>query len=238
MNMEIHRYQMEDERQPHLYLHQPDAAQGKPKIIGDIGVNSAYIDPGDSCLSIRHGSCALIVLTNGTSSFAVHLLSSRSTPQLMDVFGRIKQQLGGAVKAKLYQEDIDTKASADNEDLQGYISILETVVGKENVEQHGFGWHPDTNLDFLITANGNVTELMWQDEARIRRSYFPREDDLNDPRWEQASFGSGPVHITEYPRFIGASAGIGKPLVTVTGSKQASQPVSAPGNEPDCTPDF
>ena len=209
MNESIYVKQVYDPRKPQLYLHPSGAEQGNPKIIGDIGVNAAYLDPGESCFSIRHGPCALIVLTNGTRSFAVHLMRTRYDPLLIEVFEHIKRDLGGHVKAKLYQKDIDTPEAAENKYLQKYDACLEKVVGAENVEKHGFDDCPDATRNFLVTADGAVEQLTWQRENALRKQFFPGELDLQFPRWEQCGFAGGPLHISEHPRFIATGKSVG-----------------------------
>lgn len=121
------------------------------KVIRDKGVNAAYLNPGEVGISLGHAFCALTILTNGQESFMMHL--PHPDNDLIPELIKIKNAMGGTVKAKLYQENIGDAGitTPKQEKVDGYIRLLGEVVGNENVEAH-----PGSLGDYAVTAAGDV----------------------------------------------------------------------------------
>jgi hypothetical protein len=131
-----------------------DTAPEKPlKLISSIGVNAAYLRPGEQCVSLHHTICALVVLANHSESVVLHLVMPDH--RLIDTLCDIRDALGENVTAKLYQIDANDS---------GFKDILTQVVPAEDIEVHdGFG-------SYCIDANGEVT-CLGKDEDNTYRQF-------------------------------------------------------------------
>lgn len=125
------------------------------QVINSTGVNSAYLQSGESCVSLPHNFCALIVITNGKESFVTHQ-ARPNLEMLMPELTKIRSVLPGPLTVKIYQDAIDNPKAKkmDRQDISALLSGL-------GMSYLGCKLEPHRNIEgaYLITANGEVSSI-------------------------------------------------------------------------------
>ena len=127
-------------------------------VISSTGANAAYLCGDQSCVSINHSFCALLILTNGAETFVSHLSGIPDDRKAFkNTLKRIKKHLGKDTTAILYKNDFtsDVFKEIDTDKGQIYAHILEDIVGKQNLEQRR-----TSQFDaYWINAQGSVKPI-------------------------------------------------------------------------------